>query len=413
MKNLCNVIKNFRKVFSLIFLQFFISPATHAAAMQTYEFGTPSLGLAAVGQTVTQNASASYLNPAAMAALDSSELMLGSELILTRARFQPNRFNTFRGTNSGNIGGLLPGLAIFSVFDTDTAVKFGLSLATPFAGSLNYNNGWVGRYFVQTINLITLDLNPSISYAINDVFSLGAGVILEYAQLNETIGIPPDRTLGISDGQSDLRLKNYAPGFNLGLYYQPVCETKIGIAYRSKMYHRLKGHTTFLSLRFEPQVSSVLKLPQGVITSFSQDITDKWTLLGELGWTHWRIFNNTVIRIDNVTLTIPRQWKDTYRVGLASQFKVMPEVLFQLGVSYDSSPTNVQLRLPDLPMDKQLRIGTGIVYTTLECVELGLNYTYINFGKAPISHDTRLGRLSGHYKRNNGNFFGLSLNIKL
>lgn len=408
-------IKNFLYIlFCTLCLTCLPIPSVYAAAIQVYEFGTPTLGLAAVGQSVTQNASASYLNPAAMSALDSSELMLGSELIVTRTRFRPNTFNTFRGNDGNNAGGLLPGLAIFSVLETSMPeLKFGLSLASPFAGSLNYNDGWVGRYFVQTINLITLDLNPSISYAINDQFSLGGGVLIEYAQLNETIGIPPDRTFGISDGQSDLRLRKTTPGFNLGLYFQPCCETKFGIAYRSKMHHRLRGKSTFLSLRIEPHLFSILKLPQGVIGSVSHDVTECWTVLGELGWSNWHTFNSTVIHIDDVTLTIPRNWKDTYRVGAASQFKVLPTLLFQLGASFDSSPTNAKLRLPDLPVDKQLRLGTGIVYTTLDCVELGLNYSFIHFGKAAIFHETRLGTLSGKYKKNIGNFFGLSLNVQL
>lgn len=384
-----------------------------AGGFQVYEFGTPTLGTAAVGQSIATDASSSYLNPAAMSALDGSELMLGSELIITRAKFQPNALNTFTGNRGGNIGGLFPSVGIFSAFELCPDFKFGLSLASPFAGTLNYNDGWVGRYLVQDISLLTLDLNPAISFALNDYVSFGGGLLLEYAQLNETIGIPPDRTLGISDGQADLRLNNYSPGFNLGFFYSPNCETNFGIAYRSELYHRLKGDITFLGLAVEPHVSSVLKLPQGVIASASHEVTEGLKLLAELGWSNWKIFNNTVVKIDNITLTIPRKWKDTYRVGAASQFKLIPDLLLQLGASYDSSPTNSKLRLPDLPMDKQFRVGTGIIYSTLDCVTLGLNYEFIHFGKAAIFKDTRIGRLSGRYNKNTGNFFGLSVNFKL
>lgn len=409
---------NNRRFLSFISLIIFCSglpfcTALYAGGFQVYEFGTPILGTAAVGQAVTRDASTSYLNPAAMSQLEDSEVLLGSELIITRTRFAANNQNTFRGNNGGNAGGVAPGLGIFAVYSATPDLKFGLGLASPFGGNLDYNNGWVGRYLVQTTTLITLDLSPSISYSLNDCFAIGAGVFLEYAKLNETIGIPAVPALHAGDGQADLRLHHYAPGFNLGVLFTPSCETAIGLSYRSRVHHHLKGDTTFLVLDRTPGTTAIIKLPQSLIASFSQDITDRWNLLAELGWSNWRIFQSTVITIENITLTVPRKWKDTYRFGLGSRFKLTPDLLWQVGASYDTSPTKAENRLPDLPMDKQLRLGTGIVYRTCEAVEVGLNYEYINFGKAPIHKRTAIGTLSGHYSRNLGHFLGVSLAVKL
>lgn len=392
---------------------FFLFNSAYAGGFQSFEFGTPTLGRAAVGQSVVEDASASYLNSAAMSQIECSEVMLGSELVITKSRFRPSSLNTFSGNEGGNAGMILPGLGIFSVFSVSPDLKLGLSLASPFAGGLNYNNGWVGRYFVQTTSLLTLDLNPSFSYAINDWLSFGAGAIIEYAKLNQTIGIPALSSTLLLDGQADLRLQHYAPGFNLGLLFTPSCDTKIGIAYRSHINHTLKGNTTFLNLGFTPISSAVLKLPQGIIASLSQNITKDLTALAELGWTNWQVFKSTIVTIQNITLTIPRKWKDTYRFGLGLQQKLNSHFLLQLGASYDTSPTNSVDRLPDLPMDKQLRLGTGIIYTSCDAVTLSLNYEYLKFGKAKIHKVTRLGTLSGHYPKNFGHFLGLSINFKL
>lgn len=396
-----------------ICLQLLLLNSAHAGGFQSYEFGTPTLGRAGVGQSVVDDASSSYLNSAAMSQIECSEVMLGSELIITKSRFRPNTLNTFNGNDGGNAGMLTPGLGIFSVLGVTQDLKLGLSLASPFAGALNYNNGWNGRYFVQSTALLTLDLNPSFSYAVNDWLSFGAGFIIEYAQLNQTIGIPPLNLALSRDGQADFRLHHTAPGFNLGLLFTPCSETKIGISYRSHINHKLKGNTTFLNLATEPTSSALLKLPQGVIASLSQEINRDLTLLAELGWTNWQVFKSTIITIDNITLTIPRKWKDTYRFGLGLQQKLNCHFLMQLGASYDTSPTNSVDRLPDLPMDKQLRLGAGIIYTSCDTVSLSLNYEYLKFGKAKLHKVTRLGTLSGHYPKNLGHFLGLSINFKL
>lgn len=393
---------------------FLYCTSVHAAAFQSYEFGTPTLGTAAVGQSVANDASVSYLNPAGMSQLESSEMMLGSELIITKSRFRLNRRNTFSGNDGGNAGMLSPGLGIFTVFSASSDLKLGLSLATPYAGTLDYNNGWVGRYFVQSTYLMTLDLNPSISYAFNDWLSLGVGAILQYAKLNQSSGIPPIMTIRSGDGQSDLRLENYSPGFNVGLLFSPSCDTKLGISYRSQVNHTLKGSTTFLNVANEPQSSAILKLPQGIIASLSHNVTESFSLLAETGWANWHIFKSTIVTLRDVTLTVPRKWKDTYRFGLGLQQKLNPQTVFQLGASFDTSPTKVIHRLPDLPMDKQMRLGTGIIYNPLICdtVSLSLNYEYLKLGKARIYKDTKIGTLAGHYPKNFGHFFGASVNFK-
>lgn len=390
-----------------------LSTNAFAAAFQSYEFGTPTLGRAAVGQSVVKDASASFLNPASMSQLECSEMMLGSELVITKNRFRPHYGNTFTGNDGGNAGMLFPGVGLFSVFSAAPDLKLGLSLATPFAGTLDYNNGWVGRYFVQSTYLMTLDLNPSFSYAINEWFSIGGGAILEYAKLNQTSGIPAVPAIRRGEGQSDLRLENYAPGFTLGVLWTPCYDTQLGISYRSQVHHKLKGNTTFLNLDTDPETSSVLKLPQGIIASLSHDVNDCLTVISEIGWTNWRVFKSTIIEIDDITLTIPRHWKDTYRVGAGFQQKINPELLWQLGISYDTSPTKAHIRLPDLPMDRQWRAGTGFIINTYEMVSLGINYEYLNLGKGSIYRKTRLGTLSGHYPKNFGHFFGLSVNFKL
>lgn len=53
----------------------------------------------------------------------------------------------------------------------------GLGVYTPFGNSLYWNNDWTGRYIVQNISLVSVYIQPTVSYKINDFISVGAGFV--------------------------------------------------------------------------------------------------------------------------------------------------------------------------------------------------------------------------------------------
>ena len=385
------------------------SQAVFPAAFQFYELGTPVIGTAAVGQAAIANdASTAYFNPAGMGQLHNSQFMLGSQIILPYNNFSKSTRTTIAGDSGGSAGTLTPGMALYYVYSYSPKLKLGISFTSPYGGMLNYNDGWAGRFFVQNIQMYTLNLNPTIAYQINRCLAVGGGFSVEYANLQETIALPLTRLV---DGQVNLKVDNFAPGFNLGFMLTPTQTTKIGLAYRSKINHNLTGNITFLRIGVTPNASTRLVMPNNVILSLSQEVANRITLLGELGWANWATMKNTVVHVAGFSATIPNNWNNTYRVGLGSQLKMTPALLVQAGVSYDSSPTNSSHRLPDLPMDRQIRAGAGLVYNVIKPVKLGFSYEYINFGNANINNSSANGLFVGSYSRNYANVVQASVNV--
>jgi long-chain fatty acid transport protein len=337
--------------------------------------------------------------------------MLGSQMLLPIITFAAdNRVNTFSGDNGGNAGYLVPGLAIYDVISCTPKLKLGISLTSPYGGLLNYNDGWVGRYYVQNLELLTLNLNPALAYKIGDHFSVGAGVSLEYGNLHQTNGIPLPR---VTDGQINVKVHSEAPGFNAGILFTPNELSNIGIAYRSQITHHFHGIANFLRINTEPSVSTELIMPQNIISSIKFHVNPKLSVLGEAGWSNWSTLNNPTVTIDGFSLVSHIAWHDTFRVGLGWQYQLSPLMLWQAGVSYDSSPTNSRNRLPDLPMDRQIRAGTGLILSIYKIVQLAFSYEFIDFGKAPIESITRIGTLAGYYNRNYANVLQVSVNLAL
>jgi long-chain fatty acid transport protein len=382
---------------------------TYAGAFQLYELGTPLNGTAGVGQAViASDASTSYFNPAGMAHLTASQGMLGSQMTIPFTNFSPNNATTINGNNGSNAGIFTPGLDAFYVYNYSPKFKIGMSLTTPYGGALDYNTHWVGRYNVQQMTYFTLNLNPALALQVNKWLALGAGVSIEYAYLNQSVAL---RLTPLLDGQVHVNVSNTSPGYNLGVLMTPTDATKIGIAFRSQIVHSLTGNIDFLNLDVTPNAHTRIVNPGNVIASISQAMTNQITLLGELGWANWSSMVNSIVTVDGFSAVTPLNWHDTYRIGLGGQYRFLSGILAQTGVSYDSSPTSSSKRLPNLPMDRQIRVGAGVLYPIVKAVVLGVSYEYMNLGNARISSQSSVGHLAGSYSRNYANFLQLSLNV--
>jgi len=387
---------------------YLLAQSAFPAAFQLYELGTPVIGTAAVGQAAVSNdASTSYFNPAGMTQLGGSQFMLGSQVMLPYTNFGIGAQNTISGNNGGNAASLIPGVDFYYMYSFTPKFKLGVSLTAPYGGMLNYNDGWVGRYIVQDMSFYTLNLNPAIAYNINNYVSIGGGVSVEYANLTQSVALP---LLPSIDGQANIKASDFAPGFNLGILLTPTDTTKIGLAYRSQISHNLHGTTTFLRISDTPNTTTKMVMPQNVILSLDQIVTSRFNIVGEAGWSNWASMQNTIVRIDNYTATTIENWSNTYRLGLGGQYHATPAMILQAGIGYDSSPTTTSRRTPNLPMDRQIRVGLGINYAVMQAVKLGFSYEYINFGNAPINNSSTNGVLAGSYSRNYANVFQASIN---
>jgi long-chain fatty acid transport protein len=67
-------------------------------------------------------------------------------------------------------------------------------------------------------------------------------------------------------------------------------------------------------------------------------------------------------------------------------------------------------RSPNIPLDQQFRLGTGIQYSFNQ-LTVGAAYEYMNEGDADldVERGPLAGRLEGDYKSNDFHFFSLNL----
>ena len=98
-------------------------------------------------------------------------------------------------------------------------------------------------------------------------------------------------------------------------------------------------------------------------------------------------------------------------MALGAQYAIAEGWLWSVGGGYDSSPMSKSERSPNLPLDRQFRLGRGVQYTFSDNVTVGAAYQYLNGGDADLDVDRGplAGSLEGDYKSFDVHFVSLNL----
>jgi long-chain fatty acid transport protein len=125
-----------------------IASAAQAGGLYLYELGNPDVGAAAAGWAArAQDAATVFTNLAGMTRLNKSELLVGVQPLYLHAAFSPDANTTTSGSD-GDASTLLPAGGLYYVYDLMPQLKIGVSAVGYFGLGLEYENDWVGRYYV-------------------------------------------------------------------------------------------------------------------------------------------------------------------------------------------------------------------------------------------------------------------------
>ncbi len=412
--------------FSMTIVLVFSSSQSFAAGMILYEINSPLTGTASAGWAALANdASTAFTNPAGMTRLDRSQLLVGAQPLIITSKFNPSPSTTFGGTDGGNAGGVIPSLGGYYVHSVSDRLKLGFSLLSYFGLGIDYGDNWVGRYWVEKSDFLTLAMSPSVAYKVNDWLSIGAMLKVLYSKLNTQSAIR--NFFAEADGQLKYEDDDFGFGGGFGLLIEPRKGTRFGVTYYLPVevsfneVPELKGVGPILGgllSRLGMNGRSVgmdFTIPQWIMVSGYQQITEKLAIMGNFGWQDWSQFGNVDISL-SVNPETTRSFnnnlgfKDTWHAAIGAQYRVSEPWLLSAGFAYDSSPSDASNRSPDLPFDRNFRYAAGVQYDWSKNLTLGLAYEFIDLGSASINKEGFLrGNLVGDYGTNHVNVVNVNL----
>ena len=384
---------------------------------------------------VAEDASTIFFNPAGMSYLPNSQFVASGQAIKPTATFDNNNSKTIgstnlRGGNGGDPGdwAFLPNF--YYAKAVSNSIHLGLGVNSPFGLQTQYENSWVGRYQALNSKLQTININPSVSYKANDWLSVGAGINIQYADTTLSnaidqgticygkLGSASCNALKLTpqnkDGNVTIKGDDWGVGYNLGVIFQPIESTRIGIAYRSRINYALKGDASFnniatlLASKFQNSaVTADFIAPDSVSGSIVHQLNSQWDLLGDVTWTHWSLFKQ--LKVVNSTGAILNNqienWQDTMRYSVGASYRYTDQLKLRVGSAYDQTPTTNTTRTARIPDNNRVWMSLGANYKLSPNSSFDAAYTHIfidnasrNQGAvAPAPVQLPTGQLQGSY----------------
>jgi long-chain fatty acid transport protein len=248
-------------------------------------------------------------------------------------------------------------------------------------------------------------------------FSFAVGRLTFQSKINNAAPRAPD-------GGFSLESWDEAFGGNVGILLRPISKLRLGLTYQSPQDYKFgfRPHVTGLG----PVLSGVRKRiggtkinvpmsePQQVMASALYEVTPSFSLMGNVGWQNWSAFGEFPVGISGAkqrTVSANLHFSDTCQIAIGQQFRFAEKWLWSAGFAYDSAPVSKANRIPVLPLDRQLRYGTGIQYDVNRDVTAGVSAEMMDAGPGPFSvrRGPLAGTLQGHYSSNYLNFVAMNL----
>ena len=394
-----------------------VMPVTaHAVGYALTEQSASGLGNAFAGMAArSDDPSTQYYNPATMVFMKKgTQLSVVGNVIVPHATLDNASASGPGGPISGNSGGNAGVVAAIPNFylktDLGNSVAIGVGVTTPFGLSTKYNDGWVGRYIALESKVETINVNPAAAWKVNERFSVGGGVSVQYMRAKLTNAIDSRAICGAgcttswgnaaTDSSVKLEGDDISMGFNLGTVFKPDEQTTLGVAYRSKIQQNLKGMATFTrssalntflgssTLLTQSGMSTQLNLPENIAFSGAFQASPKLELLADATWTNWSRFKELRINFDTPAAaansgssTTTENWNNSWRYSVGTNYKYSSSVVLRTGVAYDQTviPDN-QHRTPRIPDQSRtwLSLGAGWTLSPKNTLDVGYAHLFIN-----------------------------------
>jgi long-chain fatty acid transport protein len=411
-----------------------------AGGLMVYEIGTADVGLASAGYNArAQDASTVFTNPAGMTRLEGTQFLASGQLDYGNLEFSidpgtsPALGRDDGGRAFGSDGWFFGGGGFFS-YSVSRKLKLGFATTGNFGAPLEYDDNWVGRYYVQEATILGLSLVPSIAYKVNEKLSLGASVTAMYGTYKNKVAIN-NVNPAFGDGQLKLDDTTWGWGLNLGLLYEFNAGTRLGLTWNSQVDLDFKapaefsnlapGLSTLLSNRglLNANIGVRIKVPQQVMASVFHKLNERWTVLGSLGWQQWSKFGQIQLGIENTanptSVTTDLDFKDTWHFAAGAQYRLSQPWLLNFGIAYDSGFQEGSDVSPVLPVDSAWRFGVGIQHQATKTFTWGVSAEYLYGGTLDTNLQSTLpvalggrGNVVGSYDDIGTLFLGLYGNWK-
>ncbi len=384
-----------RKLFSLSLLTL-ATASMFAGGYRVSIQGQKQLAMGHTGVAVVNSAEVAFFNPAGMSFLDKKfNLSVGGNALLAKTRFQSSQFNQTAATD--NMG---TPFSIYATYKISEWVSAGLAVYTPYGSSVAWDQDWAGAHLVNNIDLSAIFIQPTISFRVGDVFSIGGGPILVQGSVNFNRNLTPNPLLSNNGSGTDVTLDAKgitASGYNVGMMFKLSKKVTLGMDYRSEIIMEARGGSadfedvpTIAAGSFtDTYFSADLPLPAEFTTGISYKASAKWLFAFDYNYTKWSVYKSLDVDFDSAlpTSVNPRNYKDVSAYRFGAQYKASDKFTVRGGYYIDESPVQKGYFAPETPRNDSTGYTGGFTYQVNSKLGIDMSFLYLHFDEVNNSYD--------------------------
>jgi long-chain fatty acid transport protein len=352
--------------------------AARASGFLLYEQSATAMAKGSAVVASTQDPSASWFNPAALA----YESAYGGE-VSTALVFSGTRFSPAAGgdeTRSEGKPALVP--SVFLQGAVTERVHVGLAVLAPFGLYVQWPEDWVGADQSQKTDLKVIAANPSVAVRLTDRLSVAAGFSAMRGLVHLVLA-------PINHVRADLEGRAWGWGANVALLYRPLPgRLHFGATYRSRTRLDFSGRADFADapgleeLLADQGVKATITVPDLITGGVMWCPLPRLELNAQIDWTLWSSFKELFLDFQNSggpDLRISRSSVKPLTGRLGGEWR-WPDwgLAARAGASYDQSASRRDTLAPSAPDANRLSLGTGAGYARGR-ITVDVGYLYVHF----------------------------------
>jgi long-chain fatty acid transport protein len=245
------------------------------------------------------------------------------------------------------------------------------------------------RSYEWTSRIGMVTIAPGLSYKLNDMFSVGAALNINYGMfsLKRWAG----SYLDVVDlGQFEMSMTGWGMGLTFGVLAKPSDMISIGATLRTPSSISFKGETSIANLALigPPGTSDVevkINYPLWLAAGVAVRPLPNLTVTGDLQWSKWSVVDEIKLNYDDPLWqlfmglggqdVIPLRWEDALQIRFGAEYKLTDAIALRAGYYMDPAPApdqTMNVLLPNYDFNV-VTLGAGYSLGTLN-IDLGFEY---------------------------------------
>ncbi len=391
----------------------------HSAGFQVAEQSVTGIGRANAGEAaIADNAAVLSRNPAAMTRFEQAQFSSGLMIVDTAIDVT----DTDQNQTAKDVAPMAAVPATYYLSPINDKWWWGIALFSQYGVETDYPDDFIHGDSAGNTSLLTVNINPSLAYKVNENLSLGVGVSLVYgkAQLDRHLGENAPFFGGSpSDKLISMEGDTWAHGWNVGALYEINEKHRFGLHYRAETTLEFDGEFTdhqgvLITGGAKGSTTSAdlnAVLPANIEFSGYHDLNDKWAVHYSIFWTQWSKFKELKATSSNCTDGVcflkEEHYDDAFRYAIGATYQYSDSWTFRSGIALDEQGGEPTLSIPD---SDRWWYSVGATWQYSESLSFDAGLTYLTSDDITFTETGISGKETNFFSSGDAFVSGLQMN---